>query len=61
MKMCVYGGSTVPQPGLGDRHLATVPQGGAGDRLPWVGQERGGGGHGRKSWQDPAGPQETLS
>ena len=27
LQMCVYGGSAVPQGGVGDRHLVTVPQG----------------------------------
>ena len=31
LQMCVYGGSAVPEGGLGDRHLVTVPQGGLGD------------------------------
>ena len=44
LQMCVYGGSAVPQGGLGDRHLVTVPQGVAGDRLPWGGERQGGGG-----------------
>ena len=43
LKMCVHGGSTVPQGGMGDRHLATVPQGVAGDRVPWGGAGQGGG------------------
>ena len=34
LKMCVDGGSTVPQGWVGDRHLATVSQGVVGDRLP---------------------------
>ena len=42
-QMCVYGGGAVPQGGLGDRHLATIPQGVVGDRLPWVGNDKGGG------------------
>ena len=25
LQMCVYGGSAVPQWGVGDRHLVTVP------------------------------------
>ena len=44
LQMCVYGGSAVPQGGVGDRHLVTVPQGGVGDRLPWGGERQGGGG-----------------
>ena len=39
--MCVYGGSVVPQGGVGDRHLVTVPQGLVGGRLPWGGEDRG--------------------
>ena len=52
LQMCVYGGSAVPEGGVGDRHLVTVPQGVVGDRLPWGwGQDRGGGvnGHWRAS------------
>ena len=30
---CMYGGSAVPQKGVGDRHLVTVPRGVVGDRL----------------------------
>ena len=41
LKMCVYGGSEVPQGGVGDRHLATVPQGVAGTVFPGVGQDGG--------------------
>ena len=41
LKMCVHGGSAVPQGGMGDRHLATAPRDVAGDRLP-----SGGAGHG---------------
>ena len=44
LQMCVYGGSAVPQGGLGDRHLVTVPQGVVGDRLPRGGERQGGGG-----------------
>ena len=44
LKMCVYGGSAVPQGGVGDRHLVTVPQGVVGDRLPWGGERQGAGG-----------------
>ena len=44
LQMCVYGGSAVPQGGLGDRHLVTVPQGVVGDRLPWGGERQGAGG-----------------
>ena len=39
----VYGGGAVPQGGVGDRHLVTVPQGVVGDRLPWGGEQQGGG------------------
>ena len=42
LQMCVYGGSAVPQGGVGDRHLVTVPQGVVGDRLPWGGEEQWG-------------------
>ena len=42
--MCVYGGSAVPQGGVGDRHLVTIPQGVVGDRLPWGGERQGAGG-----------------
>ena len=41
--MCVYSGFAVPQGGRGGRHLVTVPQGVVGDRLPWVGNDKGGG------------------
>ena len=44
LQMCVYGGSAVPQGGVGDRHLVTVPQGVVGDRLPWGGERQGAGG-----------------
>ena len=44
LKMCVHGGSAVPQGGGGGPSLATVPQGVAGDHLPWGGAGRGGGG-----------------
>ena len=44
LQMFVYGGSAVPQGGVGDRHLVTVPQGVVGDRLPWGGERQGGGG-----------------
>ena len=44
LQMCVYGGSAVPQGGVGDRHLVTVPQGVVGDRLPWGGEHQGAGG-----------------
>ena len=37
LQMCVYGGSAVPQGGVGDRHLVTAPQG-------VVGNDKGGGG-----------------
>ena len=43
LQMCVYGGSAVPQGGVGDRHLVTIPQGVVGDRLPWGGERQGGG------------------
>ena len=45
LKMCVHGGSIVPRRGDGveDPHVATVLHRVAGDRLPWVGQDRGGG------------------
>ena len=33
----------VPQGGVGDRHLVTIPQGVVGDRLPWDGEQQGGG------------------
>ena len=46
LQMCVYGGSAVPQGGLGDRHLVTIPQGVVGDRLPWGGERQGAGGGG---------------
>ena len=46
LQMCVYGGSAVPQGGVGDRHLVTVPQGVVGDRLPWGGERQGAGGVG---------------
>ena len=43
--MCVYGGSAVPQGGLGDCHLATVPRGCGGglSSLGWGRTRRGGG------------------
>ena len=44
LQVCMYGGSPVPQGGVGDRHLATVPWGVVGDRLPWAGEGHGGGG-----------------
>ena len=44
LKMCVYGGSAVPQGGVGDRHSVTVPQGVVGDRLPRGGERQGAGG-----------------
>ena len=44
LQMCVYGGSAVPQGGVGDRHLVTIPQGVVGDRLPWGGERPGAGG-----------------
>ena len=51
LQMCVYGGSAVPQGGVGDRHLVTVPQGVVGDRLPWGGERQGGGeGMGAATW-----------
>ena len=34
-----------PRGGMGDRHLVTVPQGVVGDRLPWGGEQQGGGGY----------------
>ena len=40
----MYGGSAVPQGGVGDRHLATVPKGVVGNRLSWGGEGQGGGG-----------------
>ena len=40
--MCVYGGGAVPQRG-GGGHLVTTPHGLVGDRLPWVGNDKGGG------------------
>ena len=43
LQMCVYGGSAVPQGGVGDGHLVTVPQGLVGDCLPWGGERQGGG------------------
>ena len=46
LQMCVYGGSAVPQGGVGDRHLVTIPQGVLGDRLPWGGERQGAGGGG---------------
>ena len=48
LQMCVYGGSAVPQGGVGDRHLVTIPQGVVGDRLPWGGERQGAGGGGRQ-------------
>ena len=50
LQMCVYGGSAVPQGGVGDRHLVTVPQGVVGDRLPWGGERQGGGGYAFGMW-----------
>ena len=32
-----------PKGGVGDRHLVTIPQGVVGDRLPWGGEQQGGG------------------
>ena len=46
LQMCVYGGSAVPQGGVGDRHLMTVPQGVVGDHLPWGGERQGAAGGG---------------
>ena len=43
VRLCVWGGTAVPQGGVGDRHLATVPQGVVGDRLAWGGERQGGG------------------
>ena len=40
---CAYGGSAVPQRGVGDRHLVTVPQGCWGTVFPGSGQDKGGG------------------
>ena len=46
LQMCVYGGGVVPRGGgVGDRHLVTIPQGVVGDRLPWGGEQQGGGVH----------------
>ena len=42
LQICAYGGSAVPQGGVGYRHLVTVPQGVVGDRLPWGGEGQGG-------------------
>ena len=45
LKMCVCGGSAIPQGWVGDCHLAIVPHAVAEDRLPWAwGRTRGGGG-----------------
>ena len=44
LQICVYGGSAVPQGGVGDRHLVTVPREVVGDRLPWGGERQGAGG-----------------
>ena len=35
LQTCVYGGSAVPQGGVGDRHLVTVPQGGGWGTVTW--------------------------
>ena len=45
LQMCVYGGSAVPQGGVGDRHLVTVPQGWWGTVFPGVGNDKGRGGY----------------
>ena len=73
LQMCVYGGSAVPQGGVGSRHLVTVPQGVVGDHLPWGGERQGRGGGTRigldfreipgetsKEEEQPAGPVVTI-